>query len=163
RVRTEIGRACSHPHAIQAASEGGRVTLCGPILGVEADEVLRRVARVRGVRGVEDRLERHDTAEHVSSLPGQAPPRAPPATGWRWPRARRLLGGAAGAALMLVGLRRSRRMPLFGRMLAAGGAALLGRAAWNAPARGLFGLGPAPAIELQKTLYVEAPADEVFA
>src|SRR5579883_1894701 len=54
RVRSVIGRACSHPHALEVtADDAGHVTLRGPILEAEADEVCARVARVRGVRDVD--------------------------------------------------------------------------------------------------------------
>lgn len=71
RVRAELGRVVSHPRAIDVhTSEDGVVTLAGPMLSDEAHGALTAIGRVRGVSAVEDRLERHDTAEGVPSLQG---------------------------------------------------------------------------------------------
>ena len=71
RVRSELGRVVSHPRAIDVtASDDGCVCLSGPILSAEADQVVAAVRSVRGVCDVEDRLERHETAEGVPSLQG---------------------------------------------------------------------------------------------
>jgi uncharacterized membrane protein len=163
RVRAEVGRVCSHPHAIAVTSDAGIVTLSGPILRDEADEVTERAARTRGVRGVRDGLARFETPEHVPALQGEAPLRSRERAPRRWTPARRLVGGATGAALLLAGLPRSRHRTVLGRALGAAGALLLARAAANAPAGGLVGLGPVPEVELQKALHVEAPVGEVFA
>src|SRR5688572_27125802 len=48
RVRAELGRFVSHPHAVAVASEGGHVTLSGPILAEEARPLLRCVRAVPG-------------------------------------------------------------------------------------------------------------------
>lgn len=71
RVRAELGRVVSHPRAIDVqASDDGTVCLCGPILAEEADAAVKSIGRVRGVCGVEDQLERHDSAEGVPALQG---------------------------------------------------------------------------------------------
>src|ERR687897_2501449 len=56
RVRAELGRVVSHPHAIEVAAGGGHVTLTGPILGHEVRPLLRVTRRVPGVRAVSDQL-----------------------------------------------------------------------------------------------------------
>jgi len=164
RVRSVIGRACSHPHALEVtADDAGHVTLRGPILEAEADEVCARVARVRGVRDVDcERLERHGSAEHVASLQGGPRGRAArrATRSGRWTPAQQLVAGGLGAALVLSGLARGRGP---GRAMMVGGAALLARAVTNEPARRLIGLrGDHGAIELRKSMIVEAPVDEVF-
>jgi hypothetical protein len=58
RVRAKLGRVVSHPHAIAVNASDGQVRLRGPILYSEFPRLMRSVARVRGVRGVEDALER---------------------------------------------------------------------------------------------------------
>lgn len=71
RVRAELGRAVSHPRAIDvSATDDGRIALSGPILANEAEAALGAIAAVRGVAGVDDHLQRHDSAEGVPSLQG---------------------------------------------------------------------------------------------
>ena len=70
RVRAKMGRASSHPRAIDVDVIEKTVTLRGPILAGEVDDVL---AAVRGVRGVEDvvnLLEVHSTGDGVPALQG---------------------------------------------------------------------------------------------
>jgi CBS domain-containing protein/osmotically-inducible protein OsmY len=67
RVRSAIGRACSHAGAIEVSAANGEITLRGPILEREHDHLIRQVSRVRGVRTVDDRLERHT---HPTNVPG---------------------------------------------------------------------------------------------
>ena len=49
RVRAKLGRACSHPRAIDVIAKSGDVTLRGPILADEVDDLLALAASVRGV------------------------------------------------------------------------------------------------------------------
>jgi hypothetical protein len=71
RVRAELGRVVSHPHAVAVSiPHAGCVCLSGPILSSEADMALAAVAGVRGVATVSDDLERHDTPEGVPALQG---------------------------------------------------------------------------------------------
>ena len=111
RVRSKLGRVVSHPHAVGVTVEQGRVTLSGPILADEVDDLLSCVSRVRGVADVENRLEVHEEAGNVSALQG----------GRRrldrfeffqenWSPTARLLAGLAGVTLAAVGL--SRRDPV---------------------------------------------------
>jgi hypothetical protein len=69
RVRAELGRVVSHPRAIDVfVSADGCVALTGPVLMDEADSAISAIQSVRGVREVDDRLERHATAENIPSL-----------------------------------------------------------------------------------------------
>jgi osmotically-inducible protein OsmY len=70
RVKAELGRHAVHHRALDITASGGRVTLRGPALAAEVDELLRAVASVRGVTGVEEQLDVHESAEGVSSLQG---------------------------------------------------------------------------------------------
>jgi hypothetical protein len=70
RVRAKLGRACSHPHAIDVEAAEGTVMLRGPILANEVDSVLATVQGVRGVRSVTNELEAHDSPEGVPALQG---------------------------------------------------------------------------------------------
>jgi hypothetical protein len=70
RVRAKIGRACSHPRAIDVFAVNGDVTLRGPILAHEMSGVLAAANAVRGVSSVSSELEPHDSAEGIPSLQG---------------------------------------------------------------------------------------------
>jgi hypothetical protein len=71
RVRAELGRVVSHPHAIDVSVlHDGCVSLSGPILSSEADTALAAVAGARGVQTVEDNLERHESPEGIPALQG---------------------------------------------------------------------------------------------
>jgi osmotically-inducible protein OsmY len=58
RVRAKLGRVVSHPHAIAVNASDGRVRLRGSVLDSELPRLMRTVAGIRGVRGVEHMLER---------------------------------------------------------------------------------------------------------
>jgi hypothetical protein len=69
RVRATLGRATSHPGAIEVfAADGGAVILEGPILSAEAGRVISAAWSVPGVGRVIDHLERHETPDGVPSL-----------------------------------------------------------------------------------------------
>jgi osmotically-inducible protein OsmY len=68
RVRATLGRATTHPGAIDVfGADGGAVILEGPILSAEVDRVLSAAWSVPGVKRVIDHLERHE-APDVPSL-----------------------------------------------------------------------------------------------
>jgi hypothetical protein len=97
RVRARLGRYVSHPGAIDVDAQGGVVTVSGPVLGHEADRLLRAVGRVRGVSRVEDQLSRHDSSAHIPALQGGAErtgPRSAFVQG-RWSPTSRAMAGAA--------------------------------------------------------------------
>jgi uncharacterized membrane protein len=164
RVRTRIGRVCSHASSLGVTARRGLVVLDGPILAGEVNDVLRAAAAVSGVCRVENRLTAHEQAGNVSGLQGQG--RRP---GERqidllqshWAPATRLLAGASGCGLMANCL--ARRTP---------GAALLGtlgfglflRAVANLPVAQLLGLrGGREGIRFLKTITIAGPAERVFA
>lgn len=74
RVRSKMGRVISHPRAIEVAADQGHVTLSGPVLADEVDELLSCVSSVRGVAGVESQLEVHEQAGDVPGLQGDHAP-----------------------------------------------------------------------------------------
>jgi hypothetical protein len=105
RVRARLGRLVSHPGAIDVAAAAGTITLTGAVLAGEVDELLAGVADVPGVAGVENRLESHADAAHVSSLQGagrHVVP-APQASRRRWTPA--MAGVALGFALLAIARR----------------------------------------------------------
>jgi hypothetical protein len=100
RVRARLGRVSSHPRAIDVETQGGQVTLRGPVLSSEVQDLLSAAAAVRGVRSVINELEPHDSSEAVPALQGRgrlAGPRLDLLQS-RWAPATRALVGAAAVA-----------------------------------------------------------------
>jgi uncharacterized membrane protein len=165
RVRARLADATRYPGAIGVQVRDGIVTLAGPVLRQEADQVRRVVADLPGVTGVEDRLE---IKEQASDLPpsareqesGRWQPR-PELLQQRWAPGPRLLAGAAGGGLVCYGL--ARRGPS-GLLAGVAGAAVLARAATNRRLARLTGVGAGRrAVEIQKHLVLDAPVQAVWA
>jgi CBS domain-containing protein len=68
RVRSTIGRVCSHAGAVEVSVYGGEVLLCGPVLEREHGPLIREVSRVRGVHAIDDQLARHLHPTNVAGL-----------------------------------------------------------------------------------------------
>jgi osmotically-inducible protein OsmY len=68
RVRAQLGRPVSHPRAIRVEARDGCVILAGPILSDEAEELIRQVARIAGVRSIQSELDLHDQPGNVPAL-----------------------------------------------------------------------------------------------
>jgi uncharacterized membrane protein len=162
RVRSAIGRAVSHPSAITVLVSDGRVTLTGPVLAEEVDDLIERVKGVRGAQEVRNELEMHPSAEGVPALQGPGRPREqrPELLQDNWAPATRLFLGTLGGILALQG---ARSKGPGGKALSLIGLGLVTRAATNLPPRQLVGLGAGRrAIEVQKTIRVAAPIDRVW-
>lgn len=71
RVRTSLGRACSHARAIDVDVLDGRVVLRGSVLASELDRVLSTVRAVRGVQSVAHALDAHETSDGIPALQGE--------------------------------------------------------------------------------------------
>ena len=164
RVRARIGRLCSHPGSIHVAARQGTIELRGPILAAEHDAMLKGIARVPGVRGVDDQLAAHESSDGIPGLQGgDGPARPVRADLWQrnWSPATRGLVGAAGLLLLGRGLMRRGITASGTRLLGLG---LLVRSATNLPFKRIAGIGAGrKAIELRKDMYVDAPIEEVFA
>lgn len=100
RVRAKLGRACSHPRAIDVAARDGEVTLRGPILAHEVDDLIALTAWVPGVRVVVNELDAHQTAEGIPALQGDGRVAEPALDLLQrtWSPATRALVGATGLA-----------------------------------------------------------------
>ena len=72
RVRAEMGRHVSHVASIRVTAEGGQVVLAGPVLANEVDGLLAAVRSVRGVKGVENRLDVRDQPWNEPGLQGHS-------------------------------------------------------------------------------------------
>jgi hypothetical protein len=108
RVRAKLGRYVSHPRAVEVDAQDGCVTLRGPILSHEVQELIDAVSSVRGVREVLNRLEPHVASEGVRSLqsPGRSHSGGTTHTNGRWTPGMQLLAGVLGAAVVTVGASR---------------------------------------------------------
>ena len=162
RVRTALGRVASHPRAIDVTAEEGRVTLSGLALRSEAEKILDAARGVPGVTDVYDQLELHETGEGIAALQGgvHREPR-PELAQENWAPATRLVMGAAAGAVALWG-RRRKGWPGVAARLA--GAAVAKRAITNTPVRRLTGVAAGRrAIDVQKSITVQAPVARVFA
>lgn len=161
RVRAKLGRVVSHPGAIKVTAEQGRVTLSGAVLEHEHEDLLQAVRSVQGVVEVEDRLEPHKSANGISALQGGS---SRPGDRFElmqenWSPATRVLVGTAGSALALYALK-SRN--LSGLVAGVAGATMLLRSATNLPLKRLAGRAGRRGIDIQKTINVNAPLEEVF-
>ncbi len=164
RVRSAIGRAVSHPHALSVSSDHGDVRLTGPVLADEVAILRARVASVRGVRSVHDQLDVRTSAEEVPSLQGgrvQHHPRSA-FSKENWPPTARVMAGSAGLGLMLWGARRVRHGSVVGAASLACGAGLCVRGLTNLETPRLLGLAGNRGLDVQKTMHIAKPVEEVF-
>lgn len=107
RVRSRMGRLVSHPGALEVEAVGGVVTLSGPILRHETHSLISAVQSVQGVADVVNRLDEHESGEHIPALQGGAP-RYGEEPAWRsWPRSVQYLAGALGAVAVVYGARKA--------------------------------------------------------
>jgi uncharacterized membrane protein len=162
RVRTKLGRLVSHPSSIEVAVKNGEVVLSGPVLAKEVDGLIKKVAKIRGVTGVESRLEAHEQAGNVPGLQGGRSD-----LGERfaflqtnWSPTTRLIVGAAGGALAVYA---ARRKGLLGAATGPLGLGLFSRALTNLEMKRLIGVGAGRrAIDIEKAINIAAPVDVVF-
>jgi uncharacterized membrane protein len=162
RVRAAVARAASYPHAIDVSVDQGVVTLRGPVLERELQSVLRRAARVAGVRSVDSELNPSSAASEPR-LRGRTQRDRSALERDVWPLSWRLAAGSVGLAVGRIGLALARRRIAGGLALSAGGAALVARAASNRPLRGMLHLGKAShVVDMRRTVLVRAPVSEVF-
>jgi uncharacterized membrane protein len=160
RVRTALGRVISHPRSVEVSAEHGWITLSGPIIASEESRLLRRIRKVPGVRGVENKLEVYKSTAHISGLQGGVPRQERfELMQTNWSPAIRLLSVLGGGAAALYGLRRRDLTGLTTGLLGMGFAA---RGVTNTELRELFGVTPREPVEivLQKTVHVEAPLEK---
>jgi BON domain-containing protein len=64
RVRSRMGRVVSHPHAINVDAADGCVRLRGSILQSELPGLMQTIARVRGVRSIDNNLQGLNVWQH---------------------------------------------------------------------------------------------------
>ncbi len=162
RIRAKLGRVVSHPNSIEVRAENGRVSLSGPVLAAEVDELLWSLSSVRGVRDIENRLDVHKEAGNVPGLQGgRGRPRGErfELLQENWAPATRVLMGTAGASLLASSIWHRRLRAPLGVL----GGTLLLRAITNQPVCRALGLGgKRRGIKLQKTFEINAPVEKVY-
>lgn len=161
RVRACLGRAVSHPGAIDVETAGGCVVLRGDVLAHEYPRLMNCVRAVRGVQSVDDQLGVHAEAKGVSALQGGHPrsARRIDLLQENWSPATRLLITGAGGALALAGLKRSGAL---GALASVTGVLSIVRSTSNIPLRRLAGVEGRRAIDVRKTIQINAPLERVF-
>lgn len=162
RVRSKLGRFVSHPHAIEAEVVDGLVTLGGPILIEELHPLLDAVIAIGGVKNIDNRLEVHETAGDTPALQGGRRREGERIGPFKrnWSPTTRLIATAGGGALAIFGLK---RRGLSGSIVSALGMSVVMRALTNLETRRLIGIdGHVGGIDIEKTINVDAPVDEVL-
>ena len=141
RVRARVGAVVGHASSIEADVHEGRVTLSGPVLAHDVDRLLRRVAAVRDVQDVENRLEIHTEPGNVPGLQGAARARRGGEVfdlmQRNWSPSTRFFTGLTGAGLAAWGLK---RLDTVGIAMATVGVGLVSRAIANIPISRLSGV-----------------------
>jgi uncharacterized membrane protein/osmotically-inducible protein OsmY len=161
RVRSKIGRAISHPHAIKVWADRGHVELSGPILPEEKKALVAAARSVHGVASVDDHTEVHEQAD-VPSLQGDgrirtAPPRLRIMQD-NWPPALRAAATVTGGALSVLGLFRRTPRSL---ALAAMGIGLVARGVSNTPLTRAAQRGT-QTMDLHESIHIAASPEAVF-
>jgi uncharacterized membrane protein/uncharacterized protein YwbE len=162
RVRSKLGRIVSHPHAIEVKVVDGRVTLTGPILADEVVPLFEVISGIAGLKSIENLLELHESAGDIPALQG-GKRRSGETFGpfkTTWSPTTRLVAALTGGALTIYG---GKRRGALGSAISTIGLGVLGRALTNFETRRLVGLdGDVKGIDIEKTITINAPVDEVF-
>ena len=162
RIRSALGRVCSHTHAIHMSVEQGRVRLDGVVLKAEYPRILSRIAHVRGVLDVTDNLQVFKEPGGHPELQGGTirPGDRPEFLQHNWSPAARFVAGLGGASLLTWGLHRGGVAGLGPVLL---GSLITLRSITNIEFKSLTGLGGGRrAIDVHKNIIVHAPVKEVF-
>jgi len=166
RVRAAMGRVVSHPGAIDVFANDGEIRLVGAILAREHQQLMHTVHGVRGVRVVYDHLSVSERPDGIPSLQGGGSLRPYRKALLReyWPPALRMVAGVSGTALMIVGSGRLfRHSTTTGVLTSLLGALAVVRSTTNVPLSRLAGWSGRRAIDIRKTIHVQAPVESVFA
>lgn len=162
RAKAEIGRHVRHAGAVEIDVDGGRLILRGPALKDEVEDIVRAATRVRGVKGVENQMDIHETPENIPALQGtRREKRVVPE--WQqenWSPSMRLLSSVGGGMLALYGLTRK---GLIGTSVGMAGLGLAARGVTNTDLRGLLGMTKErDVIRINKAINIDAPVEEIY-
>jgi uncharacterized membrane protein len=136
--------------------------LRGPVLARDLPRLLLQTASTRGVKGVNNQLDVHESPKNIPALQGAEEPMEPTFELMQenWSPATRLLTGVGGGTLLLRGLQRG---GLFGTLLSLGGLLVALRGITNMEVGRLVGMsGREQGIDIQKAINVNAPVTRVF-
>jgi hypothetical protein len=130
RVRAELGRLSQFNGALRVRSDGGEITVSGPVLAAEVDQILSGIGKVRGVNGVNNQMDVYQDPAGISALQGKTVSfkTRRESNQQNWSPTTRLLAGVGGGLLAVYG--RTRR-GLVGSMLSLGGLGLMARGVAN--------------------------------
>jgi uncharacterized membrane protein len=162
RVRSRMGRAVSHPGAIEVTSHDGVVRLSGVILSHEVDPMLSCIRATPGLHGIDNQLRIHNQPGDLPDLQGG---RVKPGARFElmqsnWSPATRLLTTLTGGALMAACVRRRDALGVVAGTIGFG---LMLRGVTNLETRRMVGLGGGRrAIDFHKTININAPVERVF-
>src|SRR5262249_28147384 len=165
RVRSRMGRAVSHPGAIEVTARDGVVKLSGDALIHEVDALLSCARSTPGARGVDNQLRIHSRPGDIPNLQGGQGARRRGGPRFElmqsnWAPATRLLAALTGGALIGLCLR---RRDALGSAAGTLGFGLILRGATNLESRRILGIGGGRrAIDFQKTINIDAPVERVF-
>ncbi|HKQ72432.1 MAG TPA: SRPBCC family protein [Blastocatellia bacterium] len=162
RVRSRMGRAVSHPGAIEVTAHDGIVKLSGAILSHEVDSMLSCIRATPGLRSIDNRLRIHGKSGDLPDLQGgrERPGARFELMQSNWSPATRLLTTLTGGALMAVCMRRKDALGVAAGTLGFG---LMMRGVTNLETRRIIGLGGGRrAIDFHKTINIDAPIERVF-
>ncbi|GGT01646.1 hypothetical protein GCM10010176_052190 [Nonomuraea spiralis] len=162
RVRAELGRHISHPHAVEVDVHERVVTLTGDVLAGEDERARQKVRRIPGVRHVETNWHVHQDGSAVPRLQGQGRRRraVPELMQQRWSPTTRLLAGGAAASIWAMTKGLPRPLSWLSRCAAS---ALAVRAATNLPLRRLTGVNAGrEAIHVNAAVSIAAPLEAVW-
>jgi hypothetical protein len=106
RVRSALGRAVSHPKAIQVLAENGNVRLRGAVLEDQFEGLIKAVWAVEGVDSIEHQLRKVQDPAHIPEFQGSllVPERIPDVLRSEWKPATALAMGTVGGVVALLGL-----------------------------------------------------------
>lgn len=162
RVRAELGRHISHPHAVEVDVRERVVTLSGDVLAGEDERARQKVRRIPGVKRVETNWHVHRDGTDAPRLQGQGRRRkaVPELLQQRWSPSARLVAGGAAASVWAVTGKLPRPLSWLTRCAAS---ALAVRAATNLPLRRLTGVNAGrEAIDVNAAVSIAAPVAAVW-
>ena len=138
RVRARLGSLVSDASAIQVWCENGRITLSGRTVGAELPRLLRGVASIRGVTGVENHLIVGESSESVAAPHGRRKGGLAFEILQPWSIQMRLLVGIVGTGMAILGAARGN---VNGATIAVMGIGMLARAWGDSRLLDVAGLG----------------------
>ncbi|HHY88611.1 MAG TPA: hypothetical protein GYA06_06820 [Chloroflexi bacterium] len=161
RVRAELGTLTRHSGAIDVDVRQGQLYLTGFALRDEVDTIVNRLGKVRGITGVENRMQIHDEPGDIPGMQGMSS--AQTGRSGLWTPSTRLLATAGGGLLSMIG---SMRGGLPGFLMRWGGLALAIRGVTNRDMSSLVGMkteiGEHGVVDVRKTIKINAPIDDVY-